>query len=500
MRNLFEESPQKLCRYSAYKIFNFIRLFHDISLLVFMMEFIENEKGDWIATDARIYKIFTHRKELSYMPSKGDLIIPSGNIVERIQQLQSEINADLKTKQAKEQAVFLTQKAIEDEDFIKKVHLADKDKDEDILWLTSKPYKEMPHESMQNAKFKEYIKFKKQLQAEFGESSGYTSKSDRRYKLNRQLEHINIVFQQLNPNMRKKLSEVVAEEDYEFDKAYKKYMMTPIPEKTEFGSKVLESNQTTTFLKTEDGRFSLSSNKNPYHLKLDSLLKKQKTEVMASPQRSSRSKNSSAFSFLNRKAKSIEQDQVLTAEESITNTYTSQLVTDRIPLKEKGYLPLLGIAHTRSTSLHQEPFTKQAVVDALEEQIGVAHSRNRSTRMRRDHIIMSMQLSHNYSTSERQRRLIGTKLSVDKGTMDKKIESMQECQLDTNFWNWLPNMPELSCVSNAVPNKPAPDRQILRSTKGEKDVGLRLKNTNTRLQRTGVSQFGKQGYLLKIEL
>lgn len=507
MRNLFEENPQKLCRYMAYKIFNFIRLFHEISLLVFIMDFMENDAGDWVAIDAKIFKIFTHRKELTRMPSKDDVIIPAERILERIQMLQEEINQKIEKENNVAQVTFLTQKAIEDEDFIKKVHLAEKDKPEDIVWLTEKPYKPLPPGFMQNAKFKEYIEFKQKLQAEFGGKSGYTSKTQRRYNLNKKLEQNNMVFTQLNPNMKKKLSDIVVEEGYEFDKMYNKYVVqATVPlKKTLISDKSTESpKQTFSIFKSDDERLTSRTNKDMYTLKLDALLRQQSTEMSCNAERSSRSKNSSVLSFLNRKAKSMIQDQILTAEDSVTQTMGSQLPTDRIPVKEKGYLPILGVAHRRSASTRAEPLTKEAVVSALQEQIEIARNRHKSTRQRRDHIIMSMQLSHDHSAVEQKKKTVGTKLSVNKQMLEDKLETMQECQLNSNFWSWQPNMPELSCVTNAVPpSKQSTDRQMQKtiSEQSKGPLGLKLLTTNTRLKRTDMSEVSKkQGYLLRFDM
>ena len=40
MKKLYSESPKKLCRYTVYKIFHYIRIIHEISLLVFSVDFI----------------------------------------------------------------------------------------------------------------------------------------------------------------------------------------------------------------------------------------------------------------------------------------------------------------------------------------------------------------------------------------------------------------------------------------------------------------------------
>lgn len=128
MRGLFEESPLKLCRYMAYKIFHFIRAFHEISLLVFTMDFMENERGDWVAIDAKIFTVFTHRKELSKMPAKDDIIVTAETYLHRIQKMQDEINEKMAQESAAQQVAFLTQKALEDEDFNNKVLRSDADK------------------------------------------------------------------------------------------------------------------------------------------------------------------------------------------------------------------------------------------------------------------------------------------------------------------------------------------------------------------------------------
>lgn len=361
---------------------------------------------------------------------------------------------------------------------------------------------------MQNAKFKEYINFKKQLQDKFGGKVGYISKAERKDKLNRQLEHYNMVFQQLNPNMKKKLSNIVIEDNYQFDRAYQMYVVQP--PKSDNSPPVTDrttdlKKQTASIFKvsvSNEELPELSNRKNVNHLKLDSLLKKQATELSANRGKTSRSKNSSYDSFLLRKTKSMIADQMMNPEDSlVTQTGGGILMSDRLLVNEKGYLPLLGVAHQRSASTRHQSLTNKVVVNALQEQIEVARNRHRSKRQHQDNIIKSMQLSLDRPTQD-QRFTLGTKLTVKKGMLEEKLEIMAECQLDSHHWQWKPKKSELSCVVNAVPPKASPDRQILRSKadKPELGSGLKLKTPGSRLERIGFSAVERQANILKFDM
>lgn len=61
--NMMAEDKLKVCRYYAYKLFHFIKLLHGVSLLVFVVEFIENERKELVIWDLQIVSIFKDPKQ-----------------------------------------------------------------------------------------------------------------------------------------------------------------------------------------------------------------------------------------------------------------------------------------------------------------------------------------------------------------------------------------------------------------------------------------------------
>lgn len=514
MRRLFGESPKKLCRYQVYKMFHYIRIFHEISLLVFSVDFIENSNSDWPAVDAKIFTVFSHRKELSSMPSKEDVIPPAEVIAKKLQAMQDEINQEIATKDGIAQVTFLTQKATEDAEFYKAVDKMAAEADStDVPWLSKVPMKRPPDSSMKNEKFKEYVKFKQLLQKEFGEDNIYSAKMENKKKMSRMVDHTNKVFQQINPGMPKTLSAVVTAPNYTFDSAYKKYMLLP-SKKIHASMEIGDDKSKSPFL-TEDMR-SMSGTRQQQQMKinLDSILEKQQSLMSQaiSSSRHSPAKQASGLSFLNKKSRSMVPDNIQHVEDSVTNTGRSYFQASdlRSEVKQRAFLPMLALSHhKRSKSVSTDVVRKDEMVNALQQQIEVARERHRKGIQRRQHIIMSMKLSQSVPQKPEEDITTvkglarDTKFEVGELKLADKLSCMKECNLDPDFWSWQPNLPETTgkphMGSNNLGNTQA--RQMLRTRPNRNDIGLRLDKTNTRLKRTGQSDMkwrsNDKGYLME---
>lgn len=512
MKKLYSESPKKLCRYTVYKIFHYIRIIHEISLLVFSVDFIENIKSDWPAVDGKIYKIFSHRKELKSMPSKDDIIPPAEVIAKKIQKLQDEINQETAGKDGIAQATFLTQKAIEDDMFYQAVEKMNAESDNsEIAWLSKVPIKRPTDGSMKNEKFEEYIKFKQLLQAEFGKNNIYSTKMENKKKINRMIDHTNMVFQQINPGMPKALSAVVTAPNYTFDAAYKKYSMQPTP-KIRINSELADDRSNKQIMTDDMRSASVSRRDNNMRLNLDSILEKQQT-LMTNALSSSRNrpaKQNSGLSFLHKKSRSLIPENLRYLEDSITNTGRSIQHSDKqSAVKKQSFLPILAISYQkRSQSMSYDGVRPTELVDAIQQQIRVARDRHSKTLQRKQHIIMSMKLSQGKpQKNEEQVNVNGiaknTKFKVGELKMADKLECMKECGLDPGFWSWEANLPETTGKSSTMAVMPGNSgtRQLLRTRPERSDVGLRFDNTATRLRRTGHSDIirkkSDKGYIMQ---
>ena len=222
-KKLMREDHTALCEYLTFKIYHFIAIFHKVYLDCFVAEFAQNEKGDWLFYDAKIYTLNSPKLDIYSMARREDVIKPAEAELEKLEDMQDRAGETLSLRHKKEQEAYSKEKEKEDSLFEQEVEVLARQGLAKDHGLSPKKTLRLDPSASKNSKVHLYLTMKENMEVRLDRVRGILSGGANRIEVMRMVEENDLVYSQLNERLGKKLSEVVLEKGYSFEKEFIKY-------------------------------------------------------------------------------------------------------------------------------------------------------------------------------------------------------------------------------------------------------------------------------------
>ena len=223
------QSHVELCKYYTYKIFHFIHVFHKVALNSFVAEFAENDKGDWVFYDAKIYRLASIKQDVKSQAAREEVVKPAESELGKLEAMHEDVSGFLSASKPKQQATFGLEKRREDEAFEQQLEVIARMRESDVLGLNFSRNLSQMQKASPNKKLRLYLTLRQTMDGQMSAVKSIVGDQQAKSEILKVKEDNDYIYAQLNPSVDQKLSKIVMEEGYSFDKMYKKYSVPDVP-------------------------------------------------------------------------------------------------------------------------------------------------------------------------------------------------------------------------------------------------------------------------------